>query len=385
MNTSAMTSIARIVKRNGTVVAYDRERIATAIFKATASIGPADRALAERMAERVEGALTQAYTGTMLPAWRTSRTSSNTCSSNERHTDLARDYIIYRHQRAMVRAARATSFEVTTTSRTRRSTRCCAGTWTTAARPSTGSTTSSGGGFPDLVRAAERRYAEEGAGRAGDPGPRHGSELVIVAGPSSSGKTTTTIKISERLSAAGLELKAINIDHYFFDLDQHPRDEFGDYDYETPQALDLELINQHLAELLAGKTIKTPHYDFKTGNRHARRPRDAAGEERDPADRQPARPLRRHDPRACPAEHKFKLYIETLGQFRDGGRHVHALGGQPAAAPHDPRQRAPQPPADADADPLALRAPQRAASTSSRSSGARISSSTAPCPTSCRS
>jgi len=69
--------------------------------------------------------------------------------------------------------------------------------------------------------------------------------IVIVAGPSSSGKTTTTLKAGEKLKEAGLELVAINIDHYFFDLGMHPKDEFGDYDYETPQALDLKLINQH--------------------------------------------------------------------------------------------------------------------------------------------
>jgi uridine kinase len=94
-----------------------------------------------------------------------------------------------------------------------------------------------------------------------------GIRIVIIAGPSSSGKTTTTIKASERPEAAGIKLKAINVDHYFFDLEMHPKDEFGDYDYETPQALDLELINQHLSQLLDGKTIKTPHYDFKTGKR----------------------------------------------------------------------------------------------------------------------
>ncbi|MEJ2272195.1 MAG: response regulator SirA, partial [Candidatus Bathyarchaeota archaeon] len=56
-------------------------------------------------------------------------------------------------------------------------------------------------------------------------------------------------------------------DHYFFDLDLHPKDEFGDYDFETPQALDLQLINEHLTELSKGKEVLIPSYDFKSGTR----------------------------------------------------------------------------------------------------------------------
>lgn len=58
------------------------------------------------------------------------------------------------------------------------------------------------------------------------------------------------------------------MDHYFHDLEEHPKDEFGDYDFETPQALDLGLINEHLVHLLAGEEVKIPFYDFKSGKRH---------------------------------------------------------------------------------------------------------------------
>jgi uridine kinase len=58
--------------------------------------------------------------------------------------------------------------------------------------------------------------------------------------PSSSGKTTSTIKVGQILKQQGISLVSLNVDHYFYDLANHPRDEFGDYDYETPQALDLE-------------------------------------------------------------------------------------------------------------------------------------------------
>jgi uridine kinase len=92
-------------------------------------------------------------------------------------------------------------------------------------------------------------------------------KLVIFAGPSSSGKTTTTRKIALRLAEKGLSFLELNLDNYYFDLVQHPRDEFGDYDFETPQALDLDLINSHLKDLLDGKEIQMPFYDFKTGKR----------------------------------------------------------------------------------------------------------------------
>ena len=90
--------------------------------------------------------------------------------------------------------------------------------------------------------------------------------VVFIAGPSSSGKTTTTIKVGERLARQGFKLITLNIDHYFFDLEMHPKDEFGDYDFETPQALNMRLINQNLSDLFAGKEVRIPYYDFKTGH-----------------------------------------------------------------------------------------------------------------------
>ena len=92
--------------------------------------------------------------------------------------------------------------------------------------------------------------------------------LAIFAGPSSSGKTTTTRKIALRLAEKGITLVELNLDNYYFDLEMHPRDEFGDYDFETPQALDIEMINRHLKDLLEGREIRMPFYDFKTGKRN---------------------------------------------------------------------------------------------------------------------
>lgn len=124
------------------------------------------------------------------------------------------------------------------------------------------------GSFPELIKAEEERYHDEVA-KAAALIAEHLDRIriVIVAGPSSSGKTTTTTKISEKLQKLGYRFKLLNLDNYFWDLELHPKDEFGDYDFETPQALDLKLINQHLGELLEGKTVQSPCYNFKTGLR----------------------------------------------------------------------------------------------------------------------
>ena len=92
-------------------------------------------------------------------------------------------------------------------------------------------------------------------------------KIVIIAGPSSSGKTTTTIKLAHLLTKMGLRLVPLTVDNYFFDLELHPKDEYGDYDFETPQALDLALINEHLRRLVAGEEVRVPFYNFKTGKR----------------------------------------------------------------------------------------------------------------------
>ncbi|MCD4654863.1 hypothetical protein K8T06_13130 [bacterium] len=89
--------------------------------------------------------------------------------------------------------------------------------------------------------------------------------ILFVAGPSSSGKTTTTSKLAQRLAKHGLRFRELNLDDYFRGLSEYPRDAFGDWDFETPQALRLDLINQHLEQLLNGETISKPIYDFRNG------------------------------------------------------------------------------------------------------------------------
>jgi uridine kinase len=93
-----------------------------------------------------------------------------------------------------------------------------------------------------------------------------------VSGPSSSGKTTTTVKLTERLQKQGLRFLMLNLDDYFWSLVEHPTDWINDRNYETPEALDIQLLNSHLAALLEGETIDKPVYSFKEGRRLSGKP-----------------------------------------------------------------------------------------------------------------
>ncbi|MEI8140495.1 MAG: ATP cone domain-containing protein [bacterium] len=310
-------TIATIVKRNGNLVSYDRERITNAIFKATTSTGTPDRTLAESLAAQVENTLTEAYHGEMLPSVEDIQDIVEKTLIENHQIKLAHNYITYRSQRAMRRATRAFTFEVTDNIPYKKIYEVLL--WNMAHRCESVEALNEHiqkGSFSALVRASEDRFsgeihlASEAILARGDA-----TRLIIISGPSSSGKTTTTIKIGEALNTVGKKLKAINIDNYFFDLEKHPRDEFGDYDYETPQALNLALINHHLAELLAGRTIKTPFYNFKTG-KSTLNVQEMHLEDNEILLLDSLHGLYGGMTKAVPASHKFRLYVETLGQLR---------------------------------------------------------------------
>ncbi len=107
------------------------------------------------------------------------------------------------------------------------------------------------------VAAIARQVAE----RRGD------TRLVLIAGPSSSGKTTFTRRLAVQLLVLGISPYAIELDNYFVDREQTPRDEYGQYDFEALEAVDLPLLAEQLQALLDGKTVRAPRYNFKTGKR----------------------------------------------------------------------------------------------------------------------
>ncbi|MDF2673782.1 MAG: hypothetical protein K0R09_2047 [Clostridiales bacterium] len=92
-------------------------------------------------------------------------------------------------------------------------------------------------------------------------------KLVLIAGPSSSGKTTFSKRLSIQLRVNGLKPYAISLDDYFINREETPRDETGEYDFESIYALDLNLLNEHLNKLMAGEEVELPTFNFLTGKR----------------------------------------------------------------------------------------------------------------------
>lgn len=92
-------------------------------------------------------------------------------------------------------------------------------------------------------------------------------KLVLISGPSSSGKTTFSKRLSIQLMTNGLRPYPISLDNYFVDREQTPRDENGNYDYESLYALDLDLFNKQLLALLDGEEVEIPRFNFSTGRK----------------------------------------------------------------------------------------------------------------------
>jgi uridine kinase len=92
-------------------------------------------------------------------------------------------------------------------------------------------------------------------------------KLVVIAGPSSSGKTTFSRRLSVQLMANGIRPYPISLDDYFVNREDTPRDDAGEYDFESLYALDLPFFNAQLQDLLAGKEIELPRFNFQTGKR----------------------------------------------------------------------------------------------------------------------
>ncbi|HUX77772.1 MAG TPA: ATP cone domain-containing protein [Anaerolineae bacterium] len=320
-----MAKITHVVKRTGAVVPFNKERITNAIYRAAVAVGGRDRSTAEGLADQVVAMLEETTPPDHTPTVEEIQDVVEKVLIENGHARTAKAYILYRDERARQRLERA-----------KRSARPSENipwrkiwevlNWAvdhdlhTVERLNARIARKE---FPQIVRETGRAYNEDITTASEIIGERRDQvKIVIIAGPSSSGKTTTTIKLSHLLKKMGLSLVPLTVDNYFFDLELHPKDEFGDYDFETPQALDLALIDEHLVRLIAGEEVRTPFYDFKTGRRH---------DEHTPMQIGPndvilidsLHGLYADMTRSVDAEQKFKLYIEPLLQMKDpDGKYV---------------------------------------------------------------
>ena len=117
----------------------------------------------------------------------------------------------------------------------------------------------------DIINISEALQEKKIAQIAEDIAQRKGVKLVLLAGPSSSGKTTSCKRLSIQLAVNGLKPLQISLDDYFVDREKTPKDESGEYDYESIYALDLKLINDQFNALFRGEEVELPKYDFQSG------------------------------------------------------------------------------------------------------------------------
>ncbi len=265
-----MSKIKFVIKRSGAKVPFKPERIMNAIYRAAVSLGGRDKKTAEKLAKEVIEFLERSAPENHIPNIEEIQDIVENVLIKNGHSQVAKAYILYRNERNQKRRERfkrsshpsenipwpkiwrildwAVSKNVHTIQALNRRIKK--------------------GEFPAIVNESESFYTDN-INTAAELISEKGDNLkmVIISGPSSSGKTTTTIKLEQHLAKKDLKFKPLNIDNYFFDLAMHPKDEFGDYDFETPQALDLKLINEHLKRLCNGEQVLIPFYNFKTGTR----------------------------------------------------------------------------------------------------------------------
>ncbi|MBI4178228.1 response regulator SirA [bacterium] len=314
-----------VIKRDGRIVPFTKLRIANAIFRAAVAVGERSRDEADRMAGQVMDQAARIPWAGEYPSVEEIQDVVEKILIENGKSQIGKAYILYRSERARKRTGRASHdphkgdpipwkkiWQVLN--------------WAIDHNLHTVQSLNDrvrAGQFGSIVRESEDAYQLDIARAADAILARKGEiRVVIVAGPSSSGKTTTTIKLSGALAREGFRFVPFHVDHYFHDLDKHPKDEYGDYDYETPQALDLAMINDHLTRLLRGETVRVPKFDYKAGKR---------------IDNDHEMKLAQNEillidslhglyggmTGNIPNEKKFRLYIETLLQMRDPeGRYI---------------------------------------------------------------
>ena len=265
-----MSKFKFVIKRTGSVVPFNPERISNAIYRAAVAVGGRDKEKAEELGAKVIAIMEETFEADYKPHIEEIQDIVEKVLIENGHAKVAKEYILYREESAKRREIDSNHFsrplENIPWSKVWKSL-----DWAVTHNLNTVENINNRirkGEFPHIVHESEAAY-ETQLDTAAVMIKERGKELkmVMVSGPSSSGKTTTTYKLELRLKKMGMHFVPLIVDNYFFDLELHPKDEFGDYDFETPQALDLDLINDHLKSLADGKEVMIPYYDFKSGKR----------------------------------------------------------------------------------------------------------------------
>ena len=262
--------ITYVIKRSGAIVPFKQERVINAIYRAAVAVGGRDKEKAEELADQVVQILNEQFDEKTFPHIEDIQDVVEKVLIENGHAKVAKEFILYREE-----AAKRRDEEGRINSKLNENIPWAKVwknlDWAVEHKLNTVDLLNeriAKGEFAQIVHESEALYEDDVELAAKLIIERlKDLRMVMISGPSSSGKTSTTMKLEQKLVKKDYKFKALIVDHYFFDLEFHPKDEFGDYDFETPQALDLPLINEHLVKLSNGEKVLIPSYDFKTGTR----------------------------------------------------------------------------------------------------------------------
>ena len=167
------------------------------------------------------------------------------------------------------------------------------------------------GNIADMILVQEAQQERRIGEIARDIARREGVKFVMIAGPSSSGKTTFSHRLSIQLRTYGLKPHPIGLDNYYLNHDQTPLDDSGKPDYECLEALDVDQFNIDMSDLLRGKSVELPSFNFKTGKREYRGKITTLGPD-DILVIEGIHGLNEKMSYSLPAESKYKIYISAL-------------------------------------------------------------------------
>nr|WP_302595362.1 nucleoside kinase [uncultured Cellulosilyticum sp.] len=166
----------------------------------------------------------------------------------------------------------------------------------------------------ELIKISEALHEKKIASIADKIAEKGAVKLVLIAGPSSSGKTTFAKRLCVQLRVNGMKPHLISIDDYFVDREHTPRDEEGKYDFEALEAIDIDLFNEHMKKLIAGETVEIPTFNFVLGQREYKGNKMHLGEE-DILVIEGIHGLNEKLSYAIPKENKYKVYVSCLTQL----------------------------------------------------------------------